>query len=175
VHPRGSVRARAYAVNDDDALCYTTAMENYAFSTDDMPDEAVTCDVCGGRIPLGADYAYIDAADAFGNIIGSVIAHEECAAALDAEDVAAILGAAVGTDEETLDEVLPLERCCLCGVPIGEQDYLNLIEPMIPEETDGALVATSFHLACYRDDPDGVQRALDDEVMKQRARRIART
>jgi hypothetical protein len=32
-------------------------------------------------------------------------------------------------------------------------------------------VATTFHLSCYRDDPDGVQWALDEEVMQQRARR----
>ena len=52
-----------------------------------------------------------------------------------------------------------------------DSDYINLIEPMHPGRVDGPLVATTFHLSCYRDDPDGVQWALDEEVMQQRARR----
>ncbi|MCA1669988.1 MAG: hypothetical protein LC793_21900 [Thermomicrobia bacterium] len=137
---------------------------------DFTPEYAITCDICGAAI--GTEYVNIAAEDETGAIIGTLIAHPRCAERLNPSDVAALLGAAVGGDEDDLDALLPLERCCLCGGPIADAGYLNLIEAMHPGVVDGPLVATSFHLACYRDDPDGVQRALDEEVMEQRARRM---
>jgi len=142
---------------------------------DYTPESAVICDICGAAIALGTEYVNIAAEDETGAIIGTLVAHPHCAERLNPSDVAAWLGAAVGSDEDDLDALLPLERCCLCGELIAGTEYLNLIEPMHPGVVDGPLVATSFHLACYRDDPDGVQRALDEEVMKQRARRIQGT
>jgi len=147
-------------------------MEYRANPFDYTPESAVTCDVCGAAIAQGEEYVNIAAEDETGAIIGTLIAHPHCAEHLNPSDVAALLGAAVGSDEDDLDALLPLERCCLCGDPIADLEYLNLIEPMHPGVVDGPLVATTFHLACYRDDPDGVQRALDEEVMKQRTRRI---
>ncbi len=142
---------------------------------DYTPDYAATCDICGAAITLGTDYVNIAAEDEHGTIIGTLIAHPHCAEHLDPGDIAALLGAAVGTDEDDLESLLPLERCCLCGERIGERDYLNLIEPMHPGMVNGPLVATSFHLSCFREDPDGVEQALDEEVMKQRERREQRT
>ena len=142
---------------------------------DYTPEHAAICDICGAAIPHGTEYVNIAAEDESGAIIGTLTAHPHCAEHLNPSDVAALLGAAVGGDEDDLDALLPLERCCLCGDPIADKDYLNLIEAMHPGMVDGPLVATTFHLACYRDDPDGVQRALDEEVMKQRARRISGT
>ncbi len=139
---------------------------------DYTPEYAVTCDICGAAIAQGTEYVNIAAEDESGAIIGTLVAHPHCAEHLNPADVAALLGAAVGNDEDDLDALLPLERCCLCGAPIAATDYLNLIEPMLPGIVDGPLVATSFHLACYRNDPDGVQRALDEEVMNQRERRM---
>lgn len=137
-----------------------------------MPDDAVICDVCGEAINIGDDYVSIAAEDESGTTIGNLIAHPECADRLKPDDIPALLNAAVGIDAEDLDDVLPLDRCCLCGGAIGALDYINLIEPMHPGELDGTLVATTFHASCYRDDPDGVQRALDDEILTQRARRF---
>ena len=139
---------------------------------DYTPEYAVTCDICGAAIAHGTEYVNIAAEDESGAIIGTLSAHPHCAEHLNPSEVAALLGAAVGGDDDDLDALLPLERCCLCGDRIAGRDYLNLIEPMHPGVVDSPLVATSFHLACYRDDPDGVQCALDEEVMKQRARRL---
>ena len=135
-------------------------------------DDIVICDICGAAIAIGADYVSIAAEAEDGTIIGTIIAHAHCADTLSQEQIANLLGGTVGTDAEAMAERLPLARCSLCGQSIGEEDYINLIEPMFPGETDGPLVATSFHAACYRDDPDGVQRALDEEIMKQRQRRL---
>lgn len=137
----------------------------------DRPDTHTVCDICGTVIPLGMEYVTICAEDESGAVIGHLVAHPECADALNEREIAALLGAVVGDDADDLDEILPLERCCLCGDFIGEDDYLNLIEPMLPGDPTSPLVATSFHIACYRDDPDGVQRALDEEILKQRLRR----
>ena len=146
-------------------------MENRVNPFDYTPEYAVTCDICGAAIPIGTDYVNIAAEDESGSIIGTLVAHPHCAEHLSPSEVASLLGAAVGTDEDDLDDLLPLERCCLCGEQIDAREYINLIEPMHPGQTDGPLVATTFHLSCWRDDPDGVQRALDEEVMQQRARR----
>ncbi len=135
-------------------------------------DDILICDICGGTIAIGSDYVSIAAESEDGTIVGTLIAHAHCATLLSQEEIAARLGAAVGTDAEAMAEHLPLPRCCLCGDAIGERDYINLIEPMFPGESDGPLVATSFHADCYRADPDGVQRALDEEIMKQRQRRL---
>gem|GEM_PF-4672233 len=164
-----------HSVNAVGRLCYTTGMEYRTNPFDYTPESAVICDICGAAIALGTEYVNIAAEDETGAIIGTLVAHPHCAERLNPSDVAAWLGAAVGSDEDDLDALLPLERCCLCGELIAGTEYLNLIEPMHPGVVDGPLVATSFHLACYRDDPDGVQRALDEEVMKQRARRIQGT
>lgn len=139
---------------------------------DYTPEYAAICDICGAAIAQGTEYVNIAAEDESGAIIGTLIAHPHCAEHLDPSDIAALLGAAVGDDEDELDALLPLERCCFCGGPIGETEFLNVIEAMHPGVVDGPLVATTFHLSCYRDDPDGVQRALDEEVMTQRARRL---
>lgn len=146
-------------------------MEDRVDPFDYTPDYAVTCDICGAAILLGSDYVNIAAEDETGAIIGTLVAHPHCAEHIDADEIASLLGAAVGSDGDDLDAVLPLERCCLCGEHIADREYINLIEPMHPGRVDGPLVATTFHLACYREDPDGVQQALDDEVMRQRARR----
>ena len=138
---------------------------------DFTPEHAVTCDICGAAITLGAEYVNIAAEDETGAIIGTIVAHPACAEHLDPDEIVSLLGAAIGTDEDDLDHMLPLDHCCLCGGHIGDKEYINLIEPMRPGSTTGPLVATTFHLACYRDDPDGVQRALDEEVMQQRTRR----
>jgi hypothetical protein len=146
-------------------------MENRVNPFDDTPEYAVTCDICGAAIAIGSDYVNIAAEEESGAIIGTLVAHPHCAEHLDREEIASLLGATVGSDRNDLDAVLPLERCCLCGERIDARDYINLIEPMHPGRVDGPLVATTFHLSCYRDDPDGVQWALDEEVMQQRARR----
>jgi hypothetical protein len=146
-------------------------MENRVNPFDDTPGYAVTCDICGAAIAMGADYVNIAAEDETGAIIGTLVAHPHCAERLDRGEIAALVGATVGGDEDDLDAILPLERCCLCGGRIDARDYINLIEPMHPGRVNGPLVATTFHLSCYRDDPDGVQQALDDEVMQQRTRR----
>lgn len=147
-------------------------MEDREIRFHSMPDDAVTCDVCGEAINIGDDYVSIAAEDESGTTIGSLIAHPECADRLDPDDIPSLLNAATGMDAEELDDVLPLDRCCLCGDAIDDHDYINLIEPMHPGEPGSILVATTFHLACYREDPDGVQRALDDEILKQRTRRL---
>lgn len=146
-------------------------MENRLDPFDDTPDYAVTCDICGAAIVLGADYVNIAAEDETGAIIGTLVAHPHCAEHLDRDEIASLLGAATGDDGDDLDAVLPLECCCLCGERIDAREYINLIELMHPGRADGPLVATTFHLSCYRDHPDAVQQALDDEVMQQRARR----
>lgn len=138
---------------------------------DHTPGYHMTCDICGAAIPLGTDYVNIAAEDESGSIIGTLVAHPHCAEHLNPSEIASLLGAAIGLDEDDLDDLLPLERCCLCGDQIAGRDYINLIEPMHPGRIDGPLVATTFHLCCWRDDPDGVQRALDEEIMQQRARR----
>lgn len=138
----------------------------YNFTSDDL----LLCDICGGAIATGSDYVSIAAESEDGTIVGTLIAHAHCATLLSQEEIAARLGAAVGTDAAAMAEHLPLPRCCLCGDAIGEQDYVNLIEPLFPGEPGGPLVATSFHAGCYRVDPDGVQCALDEAIMKQRQR-----
>lgn len=145
-------------------------MEDRAYPFDHTPKHAVTCDICGAAILFGSEYVNIAAEDETGAIIGTLVAHPHCAEHIDPDEVASLLGAAIGTDGDDLDAILPLERCCLCGEQIDDRDYINLIEPMHPGRVNGPLVATTFHLSCYRDDPDGVQRALDEEVMQQRAR-----
>jgi hypothetical protein len=146
-------------------------MENRVNPFDEIPDSAVTCDICGAAIAFGAEYVNIAAEDETGAIIGTLVAHPHCAEHLDREEIASLVGATLGSESDNLDAVLPLERCCLCGERIDNREYINLIEAMHPGRVDGPLVATTFHLSCYRDDPDGVQRALDEEVMQQRTRR----
>jgi hypothetical protein len=136
-------------------------------------DDIIMCDICGAAIALGSDYVSIAAEAEDGTIIGTIVAHAHCADTLSQEQIANLLGGTVGTDADTLAEQLPLARCCLCGGPMNDEEYVNLIEPMFPGDTNGPLVATSFHAACYRSDPDGVQRALEEEIMKQRQRRLA--
>lgn len=136
------------------------------------PDDTILCDLCGGAIATGSDYVRIAAESEDGTIVGTLIAHAQCATLLSQEEIAARLGAAVGTDAESMAAHLPLPRCCLCGHAMGARDYVNFIEPLFPGEPGGPLVATTFHADCYRADPDGVQRALDEEVIRQRQRRL---
>ncbi len=132
-----------------------------------VPEIRVRCDICGREIAPDVEYVDITAEDDNGNPIGHIIAHAYCADALGEDELASLIGAVVGDDADDLDDLLPLERCCLCGDEIGSAEYLNLIEPMRPGDPTSPLVAATFHLACYRDDPDGVQRALDEEIIKQ--------
>ncbi len=136
-------------------------------------DTRVICDICGEPIPLGAEYVRIAAENDDGEIIGNLVAHAACAEALSETEMDALMGEAMGDSDEPaeLEDVLPLEHCCLCGDRIGEADHINFIEPMHPDDLHSPLVAASFHMACYRTDPDGVQRALDAEILKQRAER----
>ncbi len=96
-------------------------MENRVNPFDDSPDYAVTCDICGAAIAMGADYVNIAAEDESGAIIGTLIAHAHCAEHLDREEIAALVGATVGSDSDALETVLPLERCCLCGERIDDR------------------------------------------------------
>ncbi len=134
-------------------------------------DDALVCEICGATIPLGSEYVTIAAENEHGEIIGTLMAHAACADALSEDELGALMRTALGEQGDPTpdyDEVLPLEHCCLCGGLIGDADYLNLIEPMHPGDPHSPLVATSFHADCYRADPDGVQRALDEEIQKQR-------
>ena len=139
-------------------------------------DDEIVCDICGGVIPLGSEYVTVAAENEEGEIVGHLIAHAACAESLDENELGAIIGAIVDDDNDSddpaamLDDILPLPNCCLCGDRIGEADYINFVEPMHPGNTHSPLVATTFHTACYRTDPDGVQRAIDEEIQKQRAR-----
>ena len=154
-------------------------MKQHDFFPGSPDDTRVICDICGEPIPLGAEYVRIAAENDDGEIIGNLVAHSACAEALSEAEMDALMGEALGElsgavpdDEPTeLEDVLPLERCCLCGDRIGEADHINFIEPMHPTDRNSPLVAASFHMACYRTDPDGVQRALDTEIAKQRAER----
>jgi hypothetical protein len=135
-------------------------------------DDSIVCDICGATIAMGSEYVSIAAEAEDGAIVGTIVAHAQCAETLSQEQIAQLLGGTVGTDEDEVAERLPLARCCLCAEAIGERAYINLIERMFPGDLDGPLVATTFHMSCYRDDPDGVQRALEEEIMKQRQRRL---